>query len=233
MDTKEYKARFHYDEHGNAVIESFHLTDTDLKKLRRFVAYYDEMILLGIDPSKMMVNLNVRIDMEQKRTSVSTTKPHPLVLSGFANAMRPFILEDEPTTFYRVLRIARQSCASEKFRDFTKALAALYKSRNAGVKFTLRAGQDLISQERAFSMWLNAYIYHRDHDKRELLESFSSAAPFAMPEALFQMIFIDKARSVQILALTFKHILRQDDTEPMKLYPKVVEVDEDTLGQGY
>ena len=191
----------------------------DLSLLHRYVEYYDEMIQLGINPVEMMIEVRVRVDLERRQTQVSSEKPHPLVFSGFANAVRPFILEKEPTSFHRVLGVVRNSCPSSHFREFIRRLSKAYKCRNYGIKFTLRAGQEIISQDRAFNLWLNSFIYHRDPDTRTLLESFKTAAPWEMQESCYQMLFVEKARIVQILALTIKHIFKIDEEAIMMVYP--------------
>ena len=227
METRSYRARFQYEENAHPETELFQFSETDLTVLHRYVEYYDEMIQLGINPAEMMIEVSIRVDLKQRQTLVSSEKPHPLVLSGFANAIRPFILEKEPTAFYRALKIERNSCSSYHFKEFTRRLANAYKCRKNGMKFTLRAGQEIISQDRAFNMWLNAYIYHRDPDKRALLESFKTAAPWEMQESCYQMHFIEKARIIQILALTIKHVFKNATEEIMMVFPGAAVVDKD------
>lgn len=227
MVVKNYRAGFQYEESGHPETELFQFDEMDLTVLHRYVEYYDEMIQLGINPAEMMIEVSIRIDLEQRQTQVSSEKPHPLVLSGFANAIRPFILEKEPTAFHRVLGVVRNSCSSCHFREFTRRLANAYKYRNYGMKFTLRAGQEIISQDRAFNLWLNSYIYHRDPDKRALLESFKTAAPWEMQESCYQMLFIEKARIIQILALTIKHVFKNAVEAIMMVFPGAAVVNKD------
>jgi hypothetical protein len=222
MASESFKARFLYWDRDSPSVEEFVLDTDNISLLRKYTKYYDEMIQLGIDPSKMDINLNVQVNTIQRKTLVRTKKPHPLVLSGFANAMRPFVLQNELTYFYKILKAVRESCTSDSLRIFLRTLARGYKCRLSGVTLKLRAGQEQISQERAFSLWLNAYIYHRDPAKRELLESFESAAPLNLQEAFFQMLFIEKARVVQVLAIMVKHILAQDASVIMSVDPRSI-----------
>lgn len=121
-------------------------------------------------------------------------------LSAILHKMRPFLLNKEKTNFYKIANIIKRRIRSE----YTHYLVETIKSRFSGRELSdmmqalFQRGQEnmLINSEGIFMKWVNAEEYHRDDEKRELLEEIDSVLPRTFSRSLFESSLIDRAKSV-------------------------------------
>ena len=54
----------------------------------------------------------------------------------------------------------------------------------------------IVNSDKTLMTWLNAFEYHRDNDKRKLIEEIDKIIPEDFSRALFASMIIDKVRAV-------------------------------------
>ncbi len=59
----------------------------------------------------------------------------------------------------------------------------------------------VMNSEKMLVTWLNAYEYHRDHDKQEILKNHSHIAPFEWSRGVFLNLLVEKTKAIQNLGV--------------------------------
>ena len=214
MNTRSaISVQLQYSVEEDPLTEKFRFSESDLRILDRFLEYIDEWHNQGIDHSKLSTRMTMNY-VKDGQSYFESTLPDPTTFSAYAIALRPFIHQNEPTYFHKIKGILGRACESKQFRRLLKEIDNLYNSRNADLKISLRAGQDEYDQEKVFQIWLNSYVYHRDEDKRQLLESFNGGLPENARKAYFTMLFAEKGKAIGAFACIVRFVL---DNDPDKI----------------
>jgi hypothetical protein len=124
--------------------------------------------------------------------------------------LRPFILDDEPTSFLRVLGILRRYMShpalkqlfEQRRRIFLKGQLGLYGeiSISGPGADPLGDGALVLNDTKTLNLWLNAFVYHRDADKREALLSHFGSKDDELVHATLRALIADKTQAVIWLA---------------------------------
>jgi hypothetical protein len=111
--------------------------------------------------------------------------------------MRPFVLLDEGTYFGRVRNILARRLAHPAFRAYLDRQKEIFDGRRCQGMRVVSHGT-LINSTETLDLWLNAYEYHRDDQKRAEFEALhdDDALPMDYSRALFIHIMLDRARAV-------------------------------------
>ena len=121
-------------------------------------------------------------------------------LSAILHKMRPFILNKEKTNFYKVANIIKRKIKSEYIHHLVETIKSRFSGKELSdmmQAFFLRGQENmLINSENIFMKWLNAYEYHRDDKKRELLEEIDKVVPKTFSRSLFESSLIDRSKAV-------------------------------------
>ena len=152
-------------------------------------------------------NLNVSVSLQWDREhglrSVVKKSVSSRDLAVILHNLRPFILNDEPTAFNRTVNLLQRCISHEWMRGYFQSLKNLFSSKDFQNQMTINFGQasnnyrDLIvNSDKTLMTWLNAFEYHRDNDKRNLIEEIDKIIPEDFSRALFASMIIDKVRAV-------------------------------------
>lgn len=209
MSNKTFNLRIQYEADSDDVIEQLSICDVNMKVLRRFCEYINELEALNLAYSKLSSSMNLHAERDKSgkyRIAFRTDLPDPHSFRLFTDAIRPFILESENTYFYRILGMIRKSSESSRLRMVLKQLSKAFK--NAGFpRIQLKAGGDAYNHENTLKLWMNAYRFHRDEDKRVLLESFQEIVPREMLDYFFMSMLVAKGQTIRNLDLLVQAIL--------------------------
>ncbi|MBL8523385.1 MAG: hypothetical protein JNN20_06840 [Betaproteobacteria bacterium] len=103
--------------------------------------------------------------------------PPDEVVAAVLHKLRPFVLQDESTSFVRVRSILARTFRDTSIQPFLQGLLTKYDSREMQKMIAMQSNNEVMNSDKMFMTWLNAYEYHRDPAKREQLESLSKIAP--------------------------------------------------------
>jgi hypothetical protein len=137
-------------------------------------------------------------------------RPSDAVVREHLHLLRPFVLQkNNPTHFPKILNILRryfthphlQNLLAEHRDGFRHGYGRAYFQLSVSATLEGASGQNsddyfLINDERAFDLWVNAFEYHRDQDKRKQLTEKLGTEPDEMTVTTFQNILADKATAV-------------------------------------
>jgi hypothetical protein len=111
--------------------------------------------------------------------------------------MRPFVLENERTYFHKIRNLLARRLTHPAFQRYVKRQKEIFNGARQ-MMLVMSNGTHVNSATTLDRLWLNAYHYHRDKDKRAKLEALHNeqTMPLAFSDALFQDIMLERARAV-------------------------------------
>jgi hypothetical protein len=131
-------------------------------------------------------------------------------VSSFLHRMRPFILEREPASFFRVRNLLARHLNAHSARAHLEAVKARYVGEAMGFRFTVRGL--LLNGEQAVDMWLNAFEYHQDKEKQAELSALYAVFPETSACALFLCLLLERAAAIEKLASLVNGLIKKTET---------------------
>ncbi len=142
------------------------------------------------------VKLSVTMDDNGVRYQ-STGLPDPDDFRACLHLMRPFVLERERTFFSRIRNILARRLNQPAFQRYLDRQKEIFDGARQ-LMVVMSNGTQVNSTATLDRLWLNAYHYHRDKEKRATFEALHDdlTLPREFSDALFQDIMMERARAV-------------------------------------
>jgi hypothetical protein len=133
------------------------------------------------------------------------TLPPKAEIQALLHVMRPFVLQSEPTAFNKIVNMLKRRIPDDRVRasfDRQKAIFSgeEFQQQMKMTAFTGPGTQAVLNSEATFQLWLNAYEYHRDEDKKAAMEELHALLPFEWLRAMFVSMMMDRALAVLNIA---------------------------------
>jgi hypothetical protein len=122
-------------------------------------------------------------------------------LLAFLHRLRPLILQGEPASFLKIRGLISRELKDTPILPFLKWLLELYEGKGFQELILMESNNYVMNSEKMLVTWLNAYEYHRDHDKQEILRSHSHIAPFEWSRGVFLNLLVEKTKAIQNLGV--------------------------------
>jgi hypothetical protein len=132
-------------------------------------------------------------------------------IDAFLHRMRPFVLKDAPTCFYRVRNTLARRMPLEAVRKYLDRMKETYKGTDMG--FSIDYNDRRLTSDEAVDLWLNAFEYHQDENKRVNIRTMFALFPEPTARALFLQMMLSRAAAVQQLAQVLEQLRRKDGAE--------------------
>ena len=84
--------------------------------------------------------------------------------------------------------------------------------RQIVVRSIAKDAEIIINSEKALFVWLNAYEYHRDQNKKREIDRYHQLLPLDHSKAFFLMLLSDKIRAIAAIARFVNIILGKAET---------------------
>ena len=204
MVTKKIKMRQLGEEKAEEVVELTFSVD-DWEVLQEFRRYAEELAQSSLVQQGVPFSVNVKWTAEQG-LEVKADLPPDEQIDALLMRLRPFILNDERTSFNRMRNaVARSSSSSNlhahldslKFRFSGEALQSLMV---AGTYSSDETEPRIVNSEDMLQLWLNGYRFHRDKEKRQIVDAAHAIMPLESSVALFLALIKDKVAAITALA---------------------------------
>jgi hypothetical protein len=196
--------------------ESQHLVgtigDDDWRALKRFAEFSRELDQAEYVKAGMPLNVHIAWSQESGFDPAPELPP-PGQLREFLHLLRPFLLENEPTRFLRICSILGKYFDHGFFRTTLRDLRRAFLGKISQSYFTLSSHDLVVNSEEALRLWLNAFEYHRDEDKREHLEKLHLALPLNVSKALFVDLLRYKVEAIWWVATFIEKIEASPTTQ--------------------
>ena len=230
-----FKTVLHHGNPDDGTVLSGELSEQKWELLTRF---RDEVARLrscrwvkdGV-PSRFKINVNPADGMKLEMPG----KPDETAVVEVLHCLRPFVLENEDTHFLKAVKALQSGVRDKRFKaslkpyrdrftgDDQKDLVRLYE---LGVDSSLidpaQPFEDMLKEysdkhlqlntEKALKLWLNAFEYHRDEDKRKEFETRTGGEPDELALAVFRSLIAGKVEAVIKFANLLESVAKAPST---------------------
>lgn len=194
---------------------SFEFPDDEIERLFEYTQYAQELEQTSIVRDGANLQLIIRGENATKSLKYSWTLPPDDDISALLHKLRPFVLENERTSFYRVVNILNRRLDRDEIRTVLNAQKYEYSGRAFLDQLSIKLDESPVNSEDMLKKWLNASEYHRDKDKQDELRVLETWFPNAFSRGLFISMIIDKARAILYIA-DFIRIMNEGGTGTFK-----------------
>ena len=80
-----------------------------------------------------------------------------------------------------------------------QSLKEYFDGTNSQKFFRLNTNETIVNSDNTLYNWLNAYEFHHEEQKKELLSLMHKIFPKEASRAIFVMLLIDKSKAIQVL----------------------------------
>ncbi len=138
---------------------------------------------------------------------INNKKPTEEQIESFLARFRAFYMKGEPTYFLRICDILYTSIEDDKKKEEIVYLRATYnKILNKGSGFGFYINKNKISPDHNINLWLNAYYFHSDDEKRKQLKDLQNL-PGDIAKAFLILEIMSLVRVIVFLNNIVKEIL--------------------------
>ena len=183
--------------------------DDEWRWLNAFVQYAEELAATPIVQDGFGTSLKMKFTQEQGLSIEAKTPPMDAVRL-FLHKLRPFILKDERTSYYRISAILDRRFEDDTIRTLLLGHKRRFSTARAQGLFTIHVSSTIsdkggmpptiLNSDETLMKWLNAHEYHRDEDKQKELEELHRAFPADALRTILVSLLIDKAQAIFDLA---------------------------------
>jgi hypothetical protein len=173
--------------------------DDEWKQLLDFAQYAEDVERTSFFQDGAKINAHLTWDWKEGVSDESTLPSRPVV-AELLHALRPIILQKEPTNFLRVCSIISKHSDHPYPREILGRLREHFTADPVRAGWTISFEDVDLNSEDTLNSWLNAYEYHRDAAKRADLERAHGGPPGPLMKALFLILLHNKAEAALTLA---------------------------------
>jgi len=191
--------RFEFADGRPAETVDFTISDADRAVLEAFLAEALELesVLPQLALDSLSIGMSARIG---EQVEMRTREPSALQRAGLLHHLRPFVLDDEPYSFFKTRNIVSNSSTHPFLKTRLREIKELFSGKAAQAQFLWRSGDIVVNSEATLKRWLNAFEYHRDADKAAALEATLAPLPAGVTRPMFIMLLAQKAHAILHLA---------------------------------
>jgi len=191
--------------------------DNDWDILEAFVQYAVELISTKLVRNGIFASLQIR--WEQGSTMKFGTKlPNWDDVIVFLHKLRPFVLQNEATFFYRVSNILKKIIEQPFLRSFIDEQRKIYSGQMMQEMVRISIDDIVLNSEKVLLDWLNAYEYHRDKNKKEFIDELNQMFPLDASKAIFLQLLSYKIDAIHNLTGFIRVLIREQPE--FNLHPK-------------
>ena len=207
----KFEIRLTNNDSNVSVTHLVEFAEEEWMQLREFVQYVLELEATKFvsEVRGVMMNLNNRSGGD---LSITIITPPDDEVSAFIHKLRRLILQCEFSCFLNVRKLISRKLRFPQLVPFMRWLLDLYEGKESQKLISLESNGCIINSEEMLQIWLNAYEYHSDRDKRECSESHTKIMPLAWNRGVFLNLLIDKANAIRQLGALVELVLGRRDT---------------------
>ena len=167
--------------------------------LCRFIQYAGDLLSTSMvrDGTHVTARLHGK---KGKGITAQAVIPSSDKLAAFLHRLRPFVLQDEPTNFYKICNLVSRHIENAAVRDWLKELRSLYSGDQFRSQVRIEYDSVLINCEETLKQWLYGFEYHKDKSKQQGLQLLHKLLPLEYSRAIFMSMLMDKATAVLLIS---------------------------------
>ena len=154
---------------GTEISHSCSFTPDEWERLEKFATYAEDLTHTTLLSTKGRLAFSLHVGQDGVRFE-PTEIPDSHQVSELLHRMRPFVLTNEDTYFPRVRKILARRLDHPAFQTYLDRQKEIFDGRRCQAMRVVSHGT-LINSTETLDLWLNAYEYHRDDEKRTEFEA--------------------------------------------------------------
>jgi hypothetical protein len=197
---QRFKLTMSINETGESVSQEGELSDDEIRLLEAFIEEADEVWNSDFIRARERGTFKIKGDAESDQVTVSVSLPDWNQVIVFLHKLRPLLLKDEKTNFYKIRNLLAKKLDNPHFRNLLTQYHQLYSGKKAQSEVQIKSNEILLNSEDTLLDWLNSYEFHRNEDKRKFIESLHQLLPLDVSKVIFLRLLLDKAEAIHRLA---------------------------------
>lgn len=202
---KPYEISITIDELNETVRLSGEFDDDEWRILNSYSDYSMELSQVKLLQEGFSSNLSIKGSAEG--LSITSQLPDWDNVMVFLYKLRPFVLKNEATYFFKVCNILNKQITDPFFHQMVTLQRNLFGGKVMQAQFSLSVNNIVVNSETMLFNWLNAHEYHRDIDKQELIANLHELFPLDASKVLFLHLLTDKATAILAISNLIQVIL--------------------------
>jgi hypothetical protein len=183
---------------------------TDLGHLREYCHHATVLRQTKVIQEGYPKSINL-IANPQPESQVDTEELDEEYISSFIHKLRPLILSKEPSSFEKVSGLIGRGFAHLAMKRHLKAVRKGFQSSRFSDFFQISVGDISIFDEETLNLWLNAFEFHQDPEKKAALEDALKTWSFEGLRRVFVSRLVEKAHAIFRLEDLARSILDYPD----------------------
>ena len=156
------------------------------------------------------ININRK---DQNKPTITGSLPNELLLESLYRRFRFFILNDEKTNYFRLIKMLSQSSTSPLIHRFTKVSKKEFFNEDS-LQFAFITAETKYSAKEVIEFWFNSYYFHDQDEDRNKLQNFENiVSSNGAKVVLFHAVW-NAVRKVRNL----NYLLRDTSIKNQKMY---------------
>lgn len=187
--------------------------------LQAYSEFTDELIETKLLKTGGSVSVSLSWTEASGQISATTELPPDDEIIVLLHRLRPFLLQKERTNFLSVCSLLGKRLNNRMVRGYLKQVREYYTGKELQGRFRMVINDDiLLNSDQALDLWLNAYEYHRDPEKREKMQELSQMISFDGAKGILLNVLLAKVRAILMLSQLVNGIIRQGSVS-IQIYP--------------
>jgi hypothetical protein len=173
------------------------ISDAEWDVLMRFLDRFDRLAATRMGAG---CEVSWKLTLGSEGARASGTLPPNDDVDAFLYRMRPFVLNDESTNFFKVCKVISRRVVHPGVIAWVREQRNAFAGHEFQRQITIRTGAGVLNSDETLRLWLNGSgEYHSDSEREASLKRFSAFQPAEL-RPLFVSMMIDKAKAVAEVA---------------------------------
>lgn len=186
-------------------------SEENWRLLESFLAEVDAVLNTKLVQEGFFGNSEMSWDKE-KGLSFSQNLPDDDNLAVFLHKFRPLLLTNEKTYFPKIRNLIAKEFDQPYIRSMLSEQLDYFTGKRNNSLFKVSSQNVVLNSEETLFNWLNSYEFHRDKEKRDIIDELHRVMPLDYSKVLFLRLLQDKYIAVYNLAVFIRVLMgKQDD----------------------
>lgn len=174
------------------------LPESDWEILESYLGYVAQLGEAEYIKSGMPLSLRVTWNQTEGLTASGDFPAWDSVVVVL-HRLRPLILTSEHASFDRTCGVLGRHFRDPGFKAILSEIRQLYDGRVLQRQIQLTSADLILNSEKVLMDWLNSYEYHRDQDKKALVDRLFRMMPVDISRAVMLLLVVGKVEAIRSL----------------------------------
>lgn len=197
------------DEKNEQISIETEFSDKEVELLEKFLIEAEEVWQTDFIQKEEKGRLNIQGN-EKGIIQINTVLPKWDYVIVFLHKFRPILLTNEETNFYKIHNFLKRKINHPYFTNILALEHRLFSGKKFKSTVQIKSNGVTLNSEDVLFNWLNAFEYHREEEKKKVIESLHQILPLDASKVIFLSFLIDKAKATINLADIIRVLLGKD-----------------------